>query len=264
MYKMKEIGAAIEQLAPRNLAMDDDNIGLIVGRLNAEITKVLLALDATDEVIDEAINLGCQAIITHHPPIWKPIKRIADDCAIERRLLALIENGIAVYSAHTNLDFCEGGINDLLFDKLGLTDKELIFEEKPGVFAGRAGLMLEPMPLAEFVYFIEGQLNLDICKYVGDPAAQVRKVGVMAGATARPHFFEAMAAAGCDTYVTSDIVYTNALKAKDLGLNLVDATHYASEVIFTEILAEYLAERLPKLEVLVSKIDGQVFKTGGI
>jgi dinuclear metal center YbgI/SA1388 family protein len=261
MHKMSEIAAVIGGFAPPATAMADDNIGLIVGRHSADIGKVLLALDATDEVISEAIEAGCQAIITHHPPIWQPIKRIADDCAIERRLLTLIENKIAVYSAHTNLDFCDGGINDMLFDKLGLTDKELVHEEKPGVFSGRAGILPQSIKLAEFAQMVQSKLGLATAIFCGKPNADVRKVGLIAGATARAHYFESMIAAGCDTYVTSDIVYTNALKAKDLGLNLVDATHYGSEAIFTEILAPLLREKLPNLEVIVSKIDGQVFKT---
>jgi len=220
----------------------------------------LMALDATDEIVEEAIREGCQAIITHHPPIFKPITRVNDDNARGIRFLELIERGIAVYACHTNLDSCDGGINDMLCDILELKNAENVYESKPGVFSARAGNLQQEMTLAEFANYVKNRLNLSLANYVGDCDAKVRKVGVLGGAGADMKFFRSMLKAGCDTFVTSDIRYMPAIQAQDLGLNLVEATHYGSEIIFGDGLKKYLNQHLPNLEVIVSKVDGQPFK----
>ena len=258
--KMSNIIDEIEILAPLNLADSNDNVGLLVGRKDEFVSKILIALDALDEVIDEAVSIGANAIITHHPIIRDSLNRINDDTPLGRRLLRLIENKISLYSAHTNLDQTEGGINDILFDIFDLRNKEFICEGKPGVFAGRAGLLCEEMPLVDFARFVKEKLDLHSAIYCGESSAKVHKVGVIGGGSANLSFFEKAVTAGCDTYVTSDIKLSNARVALDIGLNLVDATHYGSEVIFATHLKNYLQSKFNNLEIFVSKINGQPFK----
>jgi dinuclear metal center YbgI/SA1388 family protein len=160
--KMSQIMEIIEKLAPTDIAEEWDNVGLLVGRGNADVSKVLIALDALDAVVDEAIALGADAIITHHPAIFRPINRITDESTSGRRLLRLIEGGICLYSAHTNLDAADGGVNDMLFDIFGLLNRELICETKPGVFAGRAGILSEPMRLSDFALTVKHTLGLAV------------------------------------------------------------------------------------------------------
>ncbi|MCL2752748.1 MAG: Nif3-like dinuclear metal center hexameric protein [Defluviitaleaceae bacterium] len=261
IVKMQEIIDVMERFAPLELAGDYDNVGLIVGRRDAVVAKVLLALDATNAVIEEAKELGCEAIITHHPPIWTAIKHIRDDNPLGVRLLSLIESGIAVYSAHTNLDACKGGINDILFGIIGLQNKQFFHTDgKPSVFFGRVGTVSQEMSLSNYANLIKEKLGLPFANFVGEPNAVVRKVGIIAGSAAREQEFKSAIAVGCDTYITSDIKYDGALLAQDLGLNLVDATHYGSEVVFTNGIAPYLRKELPKIEFMVSKIYGQPFK----
>lgn len=258
--KMHQIMSVLEGLAPVDLAEDWDNVGLIIGRKTTDVSRVLLALDATEEIVEEAIKMDCQAIITHHPPIFKPITRINDDNARGIRFLTLIERGMAVYACHTNLDICRGGINDMLCEILGLKDVEDFHEAKPGTFAARAGLLTNEMKLEEFANFVKARLNLSFANYVGDGNAKVRKVGVLGGAGADMKFFRTALKAGCDTFVTSDIRYMPAIQAGDLGLNLVEATHYGSEIIFADGIKKLLNQHLSGLEVLVSKVNGQPFK----
>src|SRR5689334_11051717 len=115
---------ALERLAPSSLALEWDNVGLLVGESNRAVNKALIALDATDQVVEEAVTKGADLIITHHPVIFHPVKRVTDQTVLGRRLLKLIKNNISVYSAHTNLDIANGGVNDVLFELLGLRDKE--------------------------------------------------------------------------------------------------------------------------------------------
>jgi len=261
MYKIHEIAALIEKLAPLELAGDYDNVGLIVGRGTADVTRVLLALDATSPVINEAVTLGAQLIIVHHPPIWTAIKRINDATPQGCKLLTLAERSIAVYAAHTNLDACEGGINDILFDILKLKNKELFHQDKPNVFFGRAGTLSVPMALSKFARFVQDKLNLDAAVFCGDPDAIVRKVGIIGGSGARDAEFADALAIGCDTYITGDIKHDAALSAQDLGLNLIDATHYGSEIVFAAPLKKYLEENFPNLEIIISKAEKPPFLT---
>jgi len=259
--KMSQIIEAIEKLAPIDIAEDWDNVGLLLGRREADISRVLIGLDALDAVVDEAIAIGAQAIITHHPAIFRPIDRITDETPLGRRLLRLAESGICLYAAHTNLDATIGGVNDMLFEIFGLLNKEFICESRPGVFAGRAGNLPAPMALASFAVIVKEHLNLDTATYCGDGDAVVRKVGIIGGGSANPAFFAGVAAAGCDTFVTSDIKLSAAQAALDMNLNLIDATHYGSEVIFAERLIKYLVPQFEGIDFAASKVNGQPFRT---
>jgi len=258
--KMKNIMDIMEKMAPTHMAEGFDNVGLIIGHEDVIVSRLLLALDATDAVVDEAIKLGCQAIITHHPIIWSPLKTITSQNPQGKRLLKLIENGISVYASHTNLDACEGGVNDMLFDILELRHKEMVSERQLSVYLGRAGKPYQPLPLAKFAAFVKDKLKVDTTTYCGDPNATVHKVGIIGGSAANEGFFADMLAAGCDTFITADIKYSAALLAADMGLNLIEATHYGSEIIFAKGLKPYLLANLPNVEVFVSKVDGQPFR----
>jgi dinuclear metal center YbgI/SA1388 family protein len=128
-----EIIQLFEQFSPKGLAMEDDKIGLQIGRLNKKVDKIMIALDVLEEVIDEAIEKNVQLIIAHHPPIFRPLKSVLTDTVQGRMIEKLIKHDIAVYAAHTNLDVAKGGVNDLLAEALGLENPEVLvptFEEK--------------------------------------------------------------------------------------------------------------------------------------
>ncbi|MEH7010089.1 Nif3-like dinuclear metal center hexameric protein [Neobacillus niacini] len=121
-----EIIQLFEQFSPKGLAMEDDKIGLQIGRLNKKIDKIMIALDVLEEVIDEAIAKNVQLIITHHPPIFRPLKNVLTDTVQGRMIEKLLKHDIAVYAAHTNLDVAKGGVNDLLAEALGLENSEVL------------------------------------------------------------------------------------------------------------------------------------------
>ena len=258
---MVEIIEAMERFAPLNNAEDGDNVGFLIGRRNLDVMKVLLALDITDDIVKEAVQNEVNVIITHHPAIRSDgLKNINDDTPKGSRLLTLIEKHIAVYSAHTNLDACEGGINDMLFDIIGLQQKEYFSEMHKDVYAGRAGILPIDMTVAEFACFVQKKLRLPNAIYVGDGSVKVGKIGIIGGGSADEKFFSDVAKAGCNTFVTSDIRYGKTFAAVDMGLNLIEATHYGSEIVFAKGILPYLQENLPSVEFIVSKIDGQPFK----
>lgn len=244
-----EIVSLLEKLAPPALAMDWDNVGLLLGRQDKTVKKIVLALDLTEETASQAVSLKADMLITHHPAIFRKIGCLTDAQWQQKLLLTLAENRIALYSAHTNLDCAPGGVNDVLAKRLGLRDLEVL-DLATGL--GRIGTV-EPQSLEEFAVFAKKQLEADYLA-VASAGRKVRKVAVCGGAGA--DLIPLALARGADTLVTGDVKYHEAQGAAFSGLNLVDAGHQPTE---TPVLRE-LAARLDadlaaadiKLEICVA------------
>ena len=261
--RCKEIINQMELLAPLNLALEWDNAGLLVGDSNMEVNTVLIALDVTDEVVEEAVNLKADLIISHHPIMYKPINKINNETPLGRRIIKLIENKICVYSSHTNLDIAEGGTNDALFNLLELENKEpfIEYDNKNGSL-GRTGTLKNSMTLSEFAKYAKLRLGLDNIRFFGDSEKLITKVGLSTGAASDRKMFKLAKEKNCEVYVTGDIRYHESQFALEMDLCLIDATHYASEVIVAENLKNYLAHRLEShnISLIISKVNGQTFK----
>ena len=255
MATLREVEQAIFELAPKELAMDWDNVGLLVGRPDREVTKVLVALDVTEWVAEEALELGVNLIISHHPVMncaWSPVQTLRDDNPQGRLLLRMIEGGVGCVCMHTNLDAAEGGVNDALAARLGLADVEEL-EGGDGIL--RVGAVKEKT-CTEFAAFVKEALGAGSVRFV-DTGRPIRRVAVGGGACGG--YFRAAAQAGCDALVTADVKYDQFLDAKALGLCLMDAGHFPTENVVCPVLAEYLRERFPGLEVVVSRRHREVF-----
>ena len=237
-------------LAPLDLQMDFDNSGFLVGRQEQELSTVLLALDITDAVIDEAIDAGAQLIISHHPLIWAPLKSVTDT-GEGKKVLKLAENHIAAICMHTNLDIAEGGVNDVLMQRLGGEVEGPL--DKDG--CGRVGTLAHAMPLSDFLSRCKATLSANGLRYC-DSGHSVYRLAVMGGSGADA--IEDAVSAGCDTYVTSDIKYHQFQVAYELGLNLIDADHFCTENPVIPILAERLRLQFPELKILVSQVHQQL------
>ncbi|MBM6926456.1 Nif3-like dinuclear metal center hexameric protein [Pseudoflavonifractor phocaeensis] len=262
MATVREIYRYLDGLAPFSLQMDFDNAGFLVGRGDRQVDKVLVSLDITQEVAAEAAGLGCQLIVSHHPVLFFPAKSITDADPTGRTLLALAEGGIAAICAHTNLDAVSGGVNDALAQKLGLTQIEQLKQD--GVDAsgrpygiGRVGNTAGvPMYAPAFAAFVKEALGANGVRFV-DARRPVRRVAVGGGACA--DMLKDALAMGCDTFVTADVKYNGFLDAKALGVNLIDAGHYPTEQVVVPVLAKWLADGFPKVEVLTTQAHKEVF-----
>ena len=220
---------------------------------------MLVALDITEEVVEEAREAGAQLIVSHHPVIFHPAKRITDDEPTGRILLALTEAGIAAICAHTNLDLTVGGVNEALARKLGMT--ELAFFEENGTDAlGPYGLgyvgRVEKQSFSDFAAFVRDALDAGGVRVV-DAGREVNRVAVGGGACG--DMVRQAAEAGCDTFVTSDVKYDQFLEAKALGINLIDAGHFPTENVVCPVLASWIREDHPELEVVISRRHRQVY-----
>ena len=247
MATVADILKFVETLAPRDLKMDWDNVGLNCGRMDRPVTKILVALDPFTHVCKEAKEIGADLLVTHHALIWKP-GFITDMDNQGRNTLFLIENGIAHINAHTNLDQAPGGVNDVLAAKLGLENVEIV-NPVNGIGLMRCGEVPE-QPLAQFLATVKENLRCDGLHYV-DGGKPVRKVAVGGGSCAGG--MSEVLAAGCDTFVTADCKYNQFWDAKDLGLNLIDAGHFHTENPVVEVLAEKISAAFPEIEVRISE-----------
>lgn len=263
MAQVKDIYQYINSIAPFATQLDFDNAGLLVGRADAIVDNVLVALDITAEVIDEAVDMGAQLIVSHHPVIFHPLKSVTNSDTTGEKVLLLAEHHIAAICAHTNLDAAQNGVNDLLAQRLGLTEIEQFHQDgvdeqgKPyGI--GRVGVLNTGahMDTATFAAKVKESLNAVNVRYT-DAGKEVHKVAV-GGGSCGSMLADALAA-GCDTFVTSDVKYDVFLEAKALGINLLDAGHFATENVVTEPLAQGLQKEFPALKVTVSKAHREVF-----
>ena len=217
----------MNQLAPVAYAESWDNPGLLLGHLAQHVHKILVALDLSPEVAEQAIEQECDIIITHHPYYFSLPKTLAVTDTKMEVLYELIKHDVALYAAHTNLDAAKGGVNDVLAARLGLEDvTEIPRKDCPEQGLARIGVLAEPMELKAFAAKVRDDLGAEHLTFAGGKEP-VYKVAVVGGSGA--DFMEDALAAGADTLVTGDLKYHVAQKALNLGLNVVDGTHQLTE-----------------------------------
>lgn len=254
MVTVNEILEYVEELAPRAMKMEWDNVGLLCGSRKNPVTKVLVALDPFEGVCQEAAQWGAEVIVTHHPLIFRPLPNVTDETSIGRGIMILCQNGISAVNAHTNLDCAPGGVNDVLAKTLGLKNIRVIGPR--GVDdQGRAWGLLrmgetEETGLDDFLSHVKQVLRCDGLRYV-DGGKPVRRVAVGGGSCA-DGMLDALDA-GCDTFITADVKYNQFWDAKDLGLNLIDAGHFHTENPVVAVLAAKIAARFPEVQVKISE-----------
>ena len=241
MITVNDILQHLESLAPLSLKMEWDKVGLLCGSGNTPVTKVLVALDPFEHVCQEAADWGAELIVTHHPLIFHPLPNVTDETSIGREILTLCRHGISAINAHTNLDCAEGGVNDVLAQKLGLSNISVI--PYPGIDGGllRCGLVPE-QSLETFLSHVKNALGCQGLRFV-DGGKPVHKVAV-GGGSCGDEMLQALDA-GCDTFVTADIKYNQFWDGKDLGINLIDAGHFCTENPVIHVIAAKIAEKFP-------------------
>lgn len=363
--KCQTIAGMIEELASKKLAESWDNVGLLVGDGSKKVSKILVCLDVTDWVIDEAIEQKVDMIVSHHPVIFGSLKRITADTVLGRKLLKLISNNIAVYCAHTNYDIAKGGLNDLFAKHLGFksfglieplqTEKlyklivyipkgheDKLFKALVGAGAGQIGnygscsfrtegkgtflpeagthpfigepgkleevdevklgtivpqgilnkaikALIKVHPYEEPAYDImpidnPGQsfgigrlavldnettlglyaqnvkeaLKLDKVKFSGDPNRKIKKVALLNGAGNK--FVSAARFAGADVLVTGDMQYHETVDALEAGLAVIDAGHFATEILMVPAMAAYLRDKCSVAGYAVDIVESEANK----
>ncbi len=257
--KIQKIYNFLCDFAPPQLAESWDNIGLQVGNLQDEVSKALISLDLTEEVLWEAVDKDAHLVITHHPLFFKPIQCL-DDSQVTTRLARLASNmDITVLSFHTNLDATQNGLNDLLAKQLGLKNCAALIAsqdpKKPKAGLGRVGKLSKKISLQDLLEKISSKLKLDNIRYAGSPNHQVQKVAVMTGSGAG--FFNEALAAGADVLVTGDLKYHQALDAIAQGICIIDIGHFAGEIGMVQLVAEKLKAWAKKQQYTLEVFETQ-------
>ena len=253
MPTIHDIESALYALAPKALAAEWDNVGLLAGSADREVRNVLVALDITEPVVDEAERMGVDLIVSHHPVIFHPVKGITDRDPSGRLLIRLVRSGTGAVCMHTNLDAVQGGVNDALASALGLQDAAPVAE---GGIA-RIGTLPETMALPGFLARVKNALRPNGIRYV-DGGRPIRKVA--AGGGACGDFLWEAAALGCDAFVTADLKYNHFLDAGVLGLTVIDAGHFPTEDVVCPMVVRYLREKFPEVQVEKSAVHREVIQ----
>ncbi len=239
----------LEKQSPPEYAMDWDHVGLLVGRRNREVDRLVLALDATAEVINYAIEVGAQMIVTHHPMIFSKVDRVNDDTVLGQKILALAETGTACFAMHTNFD-TRGGMGRLAAEMIGLHNVEVLEETMDGEGIGCVGLLDydKPLSLTEMTEKVKETFGLERVVVFGNPNAQVDKVAISPG-SGKSVIGEAIKK-GADCLITGDIGHHDGIDAVEAGLTIIDASHYGIEKIFVSFMKGYLTGYLQGVEIL--------------
>ena len=243
----------LDQIAPFNTQADFDNAGLLVGSPSMEVSCVLLALDVTDAVIDEAVALGAQLIITHHPLMISARRRLTDEDYEGRLIRRLVSENLSLIAAHTNLDQAPCGINDTLAELCGLTDIS-------GESFFRCGLLPEAMTAASCAEELSRRLGTTV-RLMGPEEAVIRRIGLCSGGGSEE--WTSAVEAGCDAFLSGEIKHHVALALADRGIVAFECGHFATEEPGLEVLAVALQKALPALEcnvrVYVSEVPAYAF-----
>jgi dinuclear metal center YbgI/SA1388 family protein len=239
-----ELYRILNERIPASLSCDWDNDGIMcLPEPDREVKKVLLPLDITEAVVDQAVAENFDVIISHHPLLFHGVKHMTVDDPVARRAIKLCRAGIAAFSFHTRLDALQGGVNDVLAKRLSLTDAVPFGDD--GI--GRIGTLAEPMSAEALAIMVADRLNATAVT-LSDAGKPVRRVAVLGGGGG--DFMADALAAGADAYVTGDSAHHHLVDAPEKGISLIVAGHYHTEYLVLEQLAIMLDELLPDAHIL--------------
>lgn len=255
---VSDILGYITDIAPLKWQESYDNSGLLVGSYDAAVEKILVTLDVTEAVVDEAIAKSCNLIISHHPLIFKGLKHVLSNNATERIVIKAIKNDISIAAMHTNLDNSYLGVSRCLCERLGLHDlhilrplPEFVNDDEPKAGGGMVGMLEKPLSELDFLKLIKEKLNAKALRHTAFTNRHIQKVALCGGSG----FFMLQDAINCnaDAYVTADIKYHDFFEA-DGKLLLVDAGHFETEQFTKQLIADTILKKNPNFALLISEI----------
>ena len=251
--RCEDVIRKLEELSPLSYAESWDNPGLLAGRKDKEIKRIYVALDATTQTIEEAIRLRADMLLTHHPLIFKGIKKVNSDDFVGRRIMTLIQNDICYYAMHTNFDVM--GMADAAADILHLKQREVLeitFEDeiaKEGF--GRFGRLPQIMTLDECAEYVKKVFRIEWVKVFGEPDTEVETAAILPGSG--KSMIGAAIGKGADILITGDIDHHDGIDALERGMAVIDAGHFGLEQIFVPYMEEYIKREMTDVEVIMQK-----------
>jgi len=264
LRRLAEIVDALQRLAPLSAAEPWDNVGLLVGDASRDVERVMTCLTLTSDVAAEAVREGAQLVVSHHPVLFRPVQQITRGTAEGGVLLDLIQAGIAVYSAHTAYDSACTGINQQLAELFELRDVVPLrpFPAPPADLdtttalppgSGRCGQLPRALPLTDVVQLVKQRLGVAHLQFVGEDRRPVERLGVACGSAAE--YFRDAHRLGCQVLVTGEARFHDCLAAREIGMGLILAGHYATERPAMLLLAKQISDAFPDLSVQASAAE---------
>jgi len=248
MYlKVEDIHRLMEKYAPSRYMESYDNVGLMVGDMDDEVTSILVALDCTMDVIEEAKSKRCNLVLCHHPLLFNKPSSITKGDLLGKKIIKLISDKINVYSSHTNLDSVSGGLNDIVMKLLGFSKTEVLdsIAEDSNSGLGRIASLSEPVQLSELCEMVKESLGLASIRYTGRDDKSISKIAVING-SGQSHFSEAVKA-GAECIITGDTTYHYVSDMNEVGVGVIDAGHYGTEWPAVKVFANLLQNKIRNL-----------------
>lgn len=239
MVTVEKLMEYLEEIAPISLAEDYDNVGLLVGNPADRISRVLVTLDTDVQTVAEAVQRGCKLILSHHPLLFHPVRRIVSDDSTGNTLTELIRAGINLYACHTNIDAARGGLCDYLLSLLGIKNiVHTLTDTQSAEGIGRVAMLDHTVTLGELADRVRDALGLEEIRYVGDPDELVKTVGICngGGGDMVTDAYEM----GCDVYISGDFKHHHGRFAHENNMALLEITHFDAEVCFCDMMAQRL------------------------
>lgn len=251
--KISNVMEILNEWAPESDALEWDNVGLLVGSEEDELTGILVALDVTAAIANEAKELGSNLIISHHPIIFNPLYSLRRDEYPASVIVQLIKNDLSLYTMHTNLDIAEGGVNETLAKRLNLKQIKPFNDAELGSL-GRVGELQSEVRFDDFLKELKSVLNVESLIYNGDTSQLIRKVALCSGAGGS--FIESAIKMNADVFVSSDFKHSNWLEAGD-RIALVNVGHFESEEVVLDTIIDKLGRRMDGVDISIRKAKSE-------
>lgn len=254
--KLKNICEYLEEIAPLQYQESYDNVGIICGHPEMEIHAAMISLDATEEVIDEAIHKGCNLVISHHPIVFRGLKSFQGIHYVERAIIKAIKNDIALYAIHTNLDnVLYNGVNQKIASQLDLANTRILvpkLNHDPHIGAGLIGELIQAEDCNLFLSKLKDKFNCKSIKHTRIVKNQIQKIAICGGSGS--FLISNALQAQADVYITSDLKYHEFFEAND-GMILVDIGHYESEQFTIQLLFDLISKKYPNFAAHCTKTN---------
>ena len=248
-YKVKDVTKIIEEFAPLSVQESWDNSGLCIGSPDAAVTSVLLGLDCTPELVDEAIGCGADMIVTHHPLIFSGLKKISPEDQVGAAVIKAVKAGISIYAAHTSADKVIAGVSGAMAAKLGLRNVSILDEDGEGTGLGVVGDLPQPLSADEAVTLVKDRFGLKMMKASRPVEGKISRVAMCGGSGSS--LIKAAMSSGAQLYISGDISYHNFF-TRD-GFMIMDIGHYESEIEIVDILFSLIKKNFPTFAVRITQ-----------
>ncbi len=250
--KIKDVISTLERFAPLPLQDGYDNAGLQVGLTEAEVSGVLLCLDVTEAVLDEAVAKGCNLVVAHHPLVFNPLRRVGDASYVERCVRAAVKHDITIYAAHTNLDNAQGGVSFEMASRLGLVGAEFLQSNDRGGGSGVMAHLVSPVSASDFVRRVKDTFGVQTAMCNELLNRPVERVALCGGAG--DFLLPDALAKGADAFITGEMHYHRYF-GYEQQIQIVVIGHYQSERFTMQLMSHLILADFPDVKTVITKCD---------